>query len=254
MKKLFYCIVCVALLGACASRKEVVYLQPSDAQVEHLYHDFAPRIQKEDLLTITVSSADIKATIPFNQQNQFQGGNVSNARDFAFKPTYVVDANGEIDFPVLGKVKLAGLTRMEATERMRSLLKQYIVDAGVNLTFANFRITVLGEVRSPGTFTLPQERVTVLEALGMAGDMTIKGVRSNVLLIREKDGKHETQRLNLLTDSVLTSPYFYMAQNDVLYVEPNKTQVRSSRLGQDTSVLISITSLFITIVTLVIRY
>jgi len=251
MKRFLYCIICIGLFSACASRKNIVYLQPSDLDMEFLHQDFAPRIQTEDLLTITVSSADIKATLPFNQQNSFQA-NVASAQDFAFKPTYVVDANGEIDFPVLGKVKLIGLTRMEAAERMRSLVKQYIVDASVNLTFANFRITVLGEVRSPGTFKLPQERVTILEALGMAGDMTIKGVRSNVLLIREKDGKHEIQRLNLLTDSVLTSPYFYLAQNDVLYVEPNKTQVRSSKLGQDTNVIISVTSLFITIVTLIV--
>jgi polysaccharide export outer membrane protein len=141
---------------------------------------------------------------------------------------------------------------MEATEHLRSLLKQYIVDAGVNLTFANFKVTVLGEVRSPGTFTLMQERITVLEALGLAGDMTIKGTRGNVLLVREKNGKHETHRLNLLTDSLLSSPYFYLAQNDVLYVEPNRTQVRASRLGQDTNVIISVTSLFITIVTLII--
>src|SRR5690606_15856134 len=134
--------------------------------------------------------------------------NAANSRDFAFKPTYVVDTNGEIDFPVLGKVKLAGLTRMEATEHMRSLLRSYIVDAGVSLTFANFKVTVLGEVRSPGTYTLPHERITVLEALGMAGDMTIKGVRSNVMLVREKDGKRETHRLNLLTDSLLASPYY----------------------------------------------
>lgn len=251
MKKLLYCLIYIALLSGCASRKDIVYLQTSDMQIEHLRHDFAPRIQKDDLLTITVSAADINATIPFNQLNPYQA-NVATARDFAFKPTYTVDEKGEIDFPVLGKVRLGGLTRMEAAEHMRSLLKQYIVDGGVNLTFANFKVTVLGEVRNPGTFTLPQERVTVLEALGMAGDMTIKGVRNNVMLVREKEGKHEVQRLNLLTDSVLSSPYFYLAQNDVIYVEPNTTQVRSSKLGQDTNVIISVTSLFITIVTLIV--
>jgi polysaccharide export outer membrane protein len=249
--RIIYLIVSVALLSACASRQEIAYLQPSDAEPEFTYEDLAPRIQNEDLLTITVSAADVSATIPFNQINPYQN-NVASARDFAFKPTYMVDNKGEIDFPVLGKVKLGGLTRMEATEHLRSLLKQYIVDAGVNLTFANFKVTVLGEVRSPGTFTLMQERITVLEALGLAGDMTIKGTRGNVLLVREKNGKHETHRLNLLTDSLLSSPYFYLAQNDVLYVEPNRTQVRASRLGQDTNVIISVTSLFITIVTLII--
>lgn len=249
--RILYFILALAFLGSCASREQIVYLQPSDSRPEVDYENLAPRIQAEDLLTITVSAADVAATMPFNQVNPFQG-NAANARDFAFKPTYVVDNNGEIDFPVLGKVKLGGMTRMQATEHMRGLLRKYIVDAGVNLTFANFKVTVLGEVRNPGTFTLAQERATVLEALGLAGDLTIKGVRENVLLVREKDGKHETHRLNLLTDSLLSSPYFYLAQNDIIYVEPNKTQVRSSRLGQDTNVFISVTSLFITIVTLII--
>lgn len=249
--RILYLILALAFLGSCASREQVVYLQPSESRPELDYHNLAPRIQAEDLLTITVSGADMNAILPFNQVNPYQN-NVANSNDFAFKPTYVVDRNGEIDFPVLGKVKLGGMTRMEATEYMRTQLRKYVVDAGVNLTFANFKVTVLGEVRSPGTFTLKQERATVLEALGLAGDLTIKGVRENILLVREKDGRHETHRLNLLSDSLLSSPYFYLAQNDVIYVEPNKTQVRSSRLGQDTNVFISVTSLFITIVTLVI--
>jgi len=251
MRRIFYCLVCVALLGACVSRKEIIYLQSSGVQAQSVYGDFAPKIQQEDILTITVSSADVKATLPFNQQNPYQT-NAASTRELTFKPTYVVDGQGEIDFPVLGKVKLIGLTRMEATEHLRSLLRSYIVDAGVSLTFANFKVTVLGEVRSPGTYTLPHERVTVLEALGMAGDMTIRGKRNNIMLVREKDGKRETHRLNLLTDSLLSSPYYYLAQNDVIYVEPNKTQVRSASLGQDTNVLISVTSLFITIVSFIV--
>lgn len=212
---------------------------------------YAPKIQQEDLLTITVSAVDIKATMPFNQQNIYQA-TAGTATDMAFKPTYLVDSNGEIDFPVLGKVKVGGLSRLEATDLLRSKLKQYIVDPGVNLTFANFKITVLGEVAKPGTYTLPQERVTVLEALGLAGDMTIKGIRSNVLLIREKDGEKKMERLNLLSDSVLNSPYYYLAQNDVIYVEPNGSQVRNSNLGQNTNVWISVSSIVISILTLVV--
>lgn len=239
------------VLASCASRKEIVYLQPSQVELENLYSKHAPKIQQEDLLTITVSSADIKATQPFNQQNAYQN-TAGTATDFAMKPTYLVDANREIDFPVLGKVKVGGLTRLEATDLLRARLKQYIVDPGVNLTFANFKVTVLGEVRSPGSYTLKQERATVLEALGLAGDMTIKAQRNNVLLIREQNGQKQMQRLNLLTDSVLNSPYYYLAQNDVIYVEPNNSQVRNSRFGQDTNVWISITSLMITIITLVV--
>lgn len=228
-----------------------MYLQPSQLDLENMQTKYAPKIQQEDLLTITVSAADVKATMPFNQQNVYQA-TAGTATDMAFKPTYLVDANGEIDFPVLGKIKVGGLSRLGATDLLRSKLKQYIVDPGVNLTFANFKITILGEVAKPGTYTLPQERVTVLEALGLAGDMTIKGVRSNVLLIREKDGEKKMERLNLLSDSILNSPYYYLAQNDVIYVEPNGSQVRNSNLGQNTNVWISVSSIVISILTLVV--
>ncbi|KGE14292.1 polysaccharide biosynthesis/export family protein [Sphingobacterium deserti] len=240
-----------ALLTSCASKKSIVYLQPTDVNAEKLYEQYAPKIQREDLITITISAADIKATMPFNQQNAYQI-NAAASQDLAFKPTYLVDDKGEIDFPVLGKVKLGGLTRLEATELLRGELLRYIVDPGVNLTFANFKITVLGEVNKPGSYTLPQERVTILEALGLAGDMTIRGVRTNVLLVRETNGVKKLERLDLTADSLLQSPYYYLAQNDVLYVEPNGAQVRSSSLGQNTNVLISVSSVVISILTLVV--
>ncbi|WP_164123626.1 polysaccharide biosynthesis/export family protein [Sphingobacterium sp. xlx-130] len=251
MNKIYLALLVLLTFASCASRKNIVYLQPSQLELENMQTKYAPKIQQEDLLTITVSAADVKATLPFNQQNIYQAA-AGSATDMAFKPTYLVDANGEIDFPVLGKVKVGGLSRLEATDLLRNRLKQYIVDPGVNISFTNFKITVLGEVNKPGTYNLPQERVTVLEALGLAGDMTIKGVRNNVLLIREKDGKKQMERLNLLSDSLLNSPYYYLAQNDVLYVEPNGSQVRNSSLGQNTNVWISITSLIITITALIV--
>lgn len=251
MNKIYLALLILVIFASCVSRKSIVYLQPSQLELERKQNQYAPKIQQEDLLTIMVSAADVKVTQPFNQQNIYQA-TAGTATDIAFKPTYLVDANGEIDFPVLGKLKVGGLSRLEATELLRSKLKQYIVDPGVNLTFSNFKITVLGEVVKPGTYTLPQERVTVLEALGLAGDMTIKGVRSNVLLIREKDGEKKMERLNLLSDSILNSPYYYLAQNDVIYVEPNGSQVRNSNLGQNTNVWISVSSIIISILTLVV--
>ncbi len=251
MKRFLFFIVILVIFASCASRKEIVYLQNSNVIPENIYAKHAPKIQQEDLLTITVSAADLKATLPFNQQNQYQQQSATST-DFAFKPSYLVDNNGEIDFPVLGKLKLEGLTRLEATEFLKSKLSEYIVNPGVNITFGNFKITVLGEVNKPGTYNLSQERVTILEALGLAGDMTIKGVRNNVLVMREKNGEKQLHRLNLLTDSVINSPYYYLAQNDVIYVEPNNSQVRNSRFGQDTNVWISISSLLITITALIV--
>ena len=248
---LFVGVLFLLISISCASRKEIVYLQNSNIIPENNYEKYAPRIQNEDLITITVSAADLKATAPFNQINSYQA-TAASSNDLSFKPTYLVDGNGEIDFPVLGKVKVSGLTRLEATNLMKTKLSQYIVNPGVNLTFANFKITILGEVNKPGSYTLPQERVTIFDALGLAGDMTIHGVRSNVLIMREKNGEKKFERLNLLTDSVVNSPYFYLAQNDVIYVEPNNSQVRNSKFGQSTNVWISVTSLVITIVALVV--
>ncbi len=246
-----YIFLCVLLLSSCASRKEIVYLQGANFNSVATYEKYAPRIQKEDLITIIVSSVDMKAAAPFNQMNPYQS-TAGTSSDLTIKPTYLVDNNGDIDFPGLGKVKISGLTRSEATELLKVKLSKYLLEPGVNLGFANFRITVLGEVNKPGTYVLPQEKINIFEALGMAGDMTIKGVRSNVLIMRESNGEKTFERLNLLKDSVVSSPYFYLSQNDVVYVEPNNSQVRNSRFGQSTNVWISVTSLVITIITLVI--
>lgn len=252
MNKLYSLFLLVLVFGSCASRKDIVYLQSDEVISEEMYQKYAPRIQSEDLITITISATDLKAALPFNQQNPYQV-QASTATDFAFKPTYLVDKDGNIDFPVLGTLKIGGLTRVEAIDMLREKLKKYIIDPGVNISFANFKVTVLGEVNKPGSYTLPQERVTIFEALGLAGDMTIKGLRKNVVLLRETNGMKKMHRLDLTDNNILNSPYYYMAQNDVLYIEPNGAQVRGSSLGQNTNVLISVSSLVITIIALIIR-
>lgn len=252
MNKLFSVLLLFVLLSSCASRKDFVYLQSSGSISDEVYEKFAPKIQAEDMITITVSAADLKATLPFNQQSPYQL-QAGASTDFAFKPTFLVNDHGEIDYPVLGKIKLGGLTRLQAIDYLKERLKRYIIEPSVNLTFANFKVTVLGEVNRPGSYTLPQERITVFEALGLAGDMTIRGLRKNVLLLREQNGKKSVHRIDLTTDSVMASPYYYLAQNDVVYVEPNASQIRGSSLGQNTNVLISISSLVITIVAIIIR-
>ncbi len=173
--------------------------------------------------------------------------------DLALRPTYTVDDNGNVTLPLLGKVHIEGLTRLEAISKLREELGQYIKDPGVNINFVNFRISVLGEVAKPGSFIIPTERVTVLDALGMAGDMTIRGVRKNVTLIREVDGKKSVHQLDLTKRSTLNSPYYYLAQNDVLYVEPNKAQINNSQLGANTNIIISIASLLITVISVLTR-
>jgi len=231
----------------------MVYLQQDSTQISSLYEQYVPKIQINDILTIVVTAADPKVTAPFNPVSTMTSSNLSQQVDLALRPTYTVDGKGDITLPLLGKVHVAGLTRVEAIEKIRLELSQYIKDPGVNMNFNNFRVSVLGEVARPGSFILPTERATVLEALGMAGDLTIRGVRQNVLLIREVNGQKTMHRLDLTQQNTLNSPYYYLAQNDVIYVEPNKAQINSSKLGANTNIIISIASLLITVISVLTR-
>lgn len=250
---LLVCTLVLMIFSSCGSRKSMVYLQPDSTQISTIYEQYIPKIQTNDILTIVVTAADPKVTAPFNPLSTMATSNMTQAVDLALRPTYTVDENGDIVLPLLGKIKVSGLTRIQAIEKLRKELSQYIKDPGVNINFNNFRVSVLGEVARPGSFILPTERVTVLEALGMAGDMTIRGVRQNVLLIREVDGQKTMQRLDLTKQETLNSPYYYLAQNDVIYVEPNKAQINNSKLGANTNIIISIAGLLITVISVLTR-
>lgn len=245
--------VMLIMMNSCGSRRNMVYLQEDSTSVNTLYEQYTPRIQVNDILTIVVNAADPKVTVPFNPVSSTTSSNLTQQVDMALRPTYTVDANGEITLPMLGKVKVSGLTRLQAIEKLRLELAKYIKDPGVNMNFNSFRISVLGEVSRPGSFIMPTERVTVLEALGMAGDLTIRGVRENILLIREVDGVKTMHRLDLTKQKTLNSPYYYLAQNDVIYVEPNKAQINNSKLGANTNIIISIASLLITVISVLTR-
>ncbi|WP_248932842.1 polysaccharide biosynthesis/export family protein [Sphingobacterium siyangense] len=248
-----FCALIIILFSSCGSRKKMVYLQNDSTQVNTLYDQYVPKIQVNDILTVVVTAADPKVTAPFNPISSIANGNMSQNTDMALRPTYTVDNDGNITLPMLGKTKVVGLTRIEAIEKIRSELEKYIKDPGVNINFNNFRVSVLGEVARPGSFVLPSERVTVLEALGMAGDLTIRGVRENVMVIREVNGQKTMNRLDLTKQSTLNSPYYYLAQNDVIYVEPNQAQINSSKLGANTNIIISISSLLITVISILTR-
>ncbi|WP_293943110.1 MULTISPECIES: polysaccharide biosynthesis/export family protein [unclassified Sphingobacterium] len=241
------------MFGSCGSRKNMVYLQPDSSQINTLYEQYVPKIQINDILTVVVTAADPKVTTPFNPVSSMTSGTLTQQTDMALRPTYTVNDEGDITLPMLGKVHVAGLTRVQAIEKLRIELAQYIKDPGVNINFNNFRISVLGEVARPGSFTLPTERVTVLEALGMAGDLTIRGLRENIMLIREVNGQKTMHRLDLTQQNTLNSPYYYLAQNDVIYVEPNKAQINNSKLGANTNIIISIASLLITVISVLTR-
>ena len=233
-------------LTGCASREDIVYFQGTPSEMEAM--NYSPTLQPDDQLAITISAMDFEATKPFNLTNYYY-----NSQDPERRLTYLIDENGEIDYPVLGKLKLGGLTRIEAMDLMKEKLSEYIVQPGVNIEIVNFKVTVLGEVAKPGTFTVENERVTVLEALGMAGDLTINGVRKNVMVIRETPEKKEFYHLDLTSGDLVNSPVYYLKQNDVVYVEPNKAQINSSTYSRNTSIIISIASLVITVISVLTR-
>ena len=167
---------------------------------------------------------------------------------------YLVNNEGDIDFPVLGRIHIGGLTKNEAEDLIREKLKPYLRETPiVTIRMVNYKISVLGEVAKPGTFIVDNEKVNVLEALAMAGDMTIWGLRNNVKLIRENaDGQREIILLDLNKADIIDSPYYYMQQNDIIYVSPNKTKAKNSDIGQSTSLWVSGTSILVSIASLLV--
>lgn len=243
--------VLLSLMSSCASKKDLVYFQPDSTSLNTSYELNAPKLQPGDILTISITADDIRATEPFNQINVYQTGTPQNANPFM--PTYSIDIDGNIDFPKIGKIKISNLTRTQAIEKVRKEVSKFIVNPGVNMTIRNFRVTVLGEVVKPGSYLIDNDRITLLEALGLAGDLTINGVRNNVLVIREQNGIKEEFRIDLTKRNSLNSPVYYLAQNDVIYVEPNGARIQSSKYTQNTSIFVSIASLIITMVAVVLR-
>lgn len=253
--KLILQIICFLVLSititSCASKKDVIYLQNIDSVGKNENSNYEPKIQKDDLLSIIISGKQPEATLPFNMP-EIQGNYQINQNQDGIK-TYLVDINGEIDFPVIGKIKLDGLTRTEAVKLVESKVSEYIIEPSANLRILNFKFSVLGEVNKPGTYKLESERITLLEAISQAGDLTIYGKRDNVLLIREINGKKEYNRIDLTKADFINSPNYYLVQNDVIMVQPNKTKINSSIIGPNITVTISALSLLTTIAIILTR-
>ena len=246
-------VVCACMLGACSSYKSVPYMQDATLNetmvaAEPLYD---AKIMPKDLLTVTVNTTDPEAAAPFNMTVQ-TAQNLATSRTSFSQPVlqqYLVSNDGTIDFPVLGRLQVGGLTKSEAEDLIRENLKPYLKEVPiVTVRMANYKISVLGEVARPGTFTVSNEKVNVLEALAMAGDLTIWGMRDNVKLVREDaKGTRSIVELDLTKSDLIASPYYYLQQNDILYVTPNKTKAKNSDVGSSTSLWFSATSILISI-------
>lgn len=253
-KKVFL-VFSILILGSCASRQEIVYFQDEPLTDETMSaNNYEIKFKPADMLTIDISAQDPEAVAPFllTPVAQSVGNTLSLDRNLRVQ-TYLIDVNGNIEFPVLGTLKIQGLSRVEATDMLKGKLSEYIKDPIVNVRLINFTVTVLGEVNSPGTFTVQNERISLSDALGLAGDLTIYGKRDNVLLIREIDGKKRYAKFDLNSVNVLNSPNYYLTQNDVIYVEPNNARVRQSSYNQNNGIIISAVATLATIAAILIK-
>lgn len=236
-----FTIVLSTFYSCSASRESMAYFQDEPLTEEFVStnkHEI--RYKPNDVLTIDVTAIDPATVAPFNLPAVSRTNSVAEANNGGLRmQTYLIDYDGNIDFPVLGEVKLGGLTRKEATKLMTDKISEYVNDPIIIIRLINFTVTVLGEVNKPGTFTVEDERISLSEALGLAGDLTIYGVRENVFLIREIDGIKRYAKIDLTSINTVNSPNYYLSQNDVLYVEPNKARMRSSNFTQNNGVIIA---------------
>jgi len=245
------------LITSCSTRKKMVYFQTAGSDSTAVAPaNYTPVFKTDDFLSIVVTAEDPETAIPFN----FPSGGVREPINFGYtigtpvRTGYLVDSKGNVDLPILGKIHVAGKDRMTVGEELQEKYNEYLKHPVINIQIQNYKVTVLGEVARPGTFQIPNERITLLEAIGLAGDLRITGERNNVLVIRDRNGVKTEYRLDLTTKEVLTSPVYYLEQNDVVYVEPNSAARSQGTLWRSAGPLfISLTSLVITTIVLISR-
>lgn len=237
VKLLSVVVLFALLLGSCSVPKDVVYFQGVDKltpeQIMSLEQTYKTVIRPGDLLNITVTAWDPTVATPFNPPvyAYAQQGEQPVASSPAMY-NYLVDENGFITFPVLGKVQVNALTCLELADTLQKKITAYISDPLVNVQIANFKVAVMGEVARPGALTVRNNRMSVIDAINLCGDLTINANRKNILLIRDENGKKSFARLDITDPAIFASPYYYLQQNDVLYVEPNDAKKRNARYSQ----------------------
>ena len=253
--KISFYTISILCIVSCVSKKNITYFQFDEVDQGNVNNDYQLTFKSDDLLQILVTSESIEASQPFNLPIVA----VSKVGDRMFNQqpqiqSYLIDSEGYIEFPILGKIKLGGLTRMEAIQTLKDKLSPaYLKDPVININISNFKVTVQGDVQRPGTFTIPNERISIFDALGLAGDLNISGRRDNVLVIREENGQKNQYRLDLRSNTVLTSPAYYLQQNDVIYIEPNNAKMQDSSYTRSTGLFISLGSVVISLIAVLAR-
>lgn len=257
MKKVFFSLILlmlISLIGSCSGSKKIAYFQNIDslnlAASGGLYD---AKIMPKDQLTITVSTIDPQAASPFNLSTAGNNGQLSPTGNLQ---GYLVDNDGNIDFPVIGKLHVVGLTKTQCQDLIKQKISPYLATTErpiVTVRMSSYRITVIGEVNNPGVIPVTTEKMSVIEALAQAGDLTLYGKRDNVMLIREDaTGTKSSHRLNLNDANLINSPYYYLQQNDILYVEPNGVKAKGSGIGSSTTIWFSVTGMAVSLATFII--
>lgn len=249
--KITLLLLLTGMFFSCTSKKNIVYLQDDNQSTLGEMAKYEPSLQPDDVLMIIISAENPEVAAPYNMKSFSVQNSQGMGQDQL--QSYLIDKEGNVDFPMLGKIHLAGLSRTNAIQKIKTLLENHIKEPVVNLRILNFKVSVLGEVSKPGVHTIQSERITLLEALSLSGDLTIYGKRESIMIIREKEGVKTIERIDITKRDFINSPYYYLAQNDVVYVEPNKTKVNASAVGPNISIWMSAISLVITIIALTIR-
>ncbi|MBQ0117234.1 MAG: polysaccharide biosynthesis/export family protein [Flavobacterium sp.] len=251
-----FCLFIALAMSSCVSRSKMVYLaNATQTDISNTAATYEPKIQVDDILQLVITAENSDVVAPYNlkrvQISSDQVGSSDQSSNLLM--TYLVDSNGDIDMPQIGLVHIAGKTRREAIQEIKNKLSEYITEPLVSLRIANFKISVLGEVNRPDTYTVTGERITLLEAISKAGDLTIQGKRDNIIVIREVDGNRSINRVDLTNSDFITSPFYYLAQNDVVYVEPNQMKLNNANVGPSLTIAVSAVSLLISLIVIFTR-
>lgn len=249
-QKIVLLLLCLGIQSCVSSRKMEYFSNKNSTTAAVPSTAFETTVQVGDLLHIYVSSKDPETALPFNTFETPMAGNINGNLD---PLPYLVNKKGDINFPILGSLKVLGKSTRELAVELQAALALYVKEPLVNVRIQNFKVTVLGEVKNPGVFRVDNETISILEALGRAGDLTIQGARTTVTLIRTVGNERKSIVLDLTQEDLFLSPYFFLAQNDVLYVAPNKAKINSSIVGANTSIIFSSISSLVSIIAILIR-
>lgn len=251
MNKLTLYILLVLLLASCATKKQILYFQDAtNLDQNNREFFFEPIIENNDVLHISVSSLDNEVIQPFKRNGQ-EGGMQNNQN--LLLQGYLVNAEGNIQFPVLGAVQVTGKTRNQVEQFLTKELKNFITDVVVDVRIMNFKVTVIGDVNSPGVFRIQDERITLVEAIALAGDLTRDGKRKDITIIREEDGKQKVAKIDITDTQFINSPFYFLKQNDVVYIEPSLRGVKKSGFVPDIPALLSLFTVVLSTVIILTR-